>query len=113
MPPKQQLKPVPFTQVQLHDAFWAPRMAANRNATLPAEYAQLERSGRLAALELAWQCGAGTPPHIFWDSDIAKWIEAASFALAAQFDAQDYQPRVWPSSGSGISSVLKSASWNN
>lgn len=88
MPPKQQLKPVPFTRVQLHDAFWAPRMAANRNATLPAEYAQLERTGRLAALEMSWQPGAGNPPHIFWDSDIAKWIEAAAYALAAQYDSQ-------------------------
>ena len=88
MPLKQQLTPLPFTQVQLHDAFWAPRMLANRSATLPAEYAQLESTGRLAALELAWQPGAGNPPHIFWDSDIAKWIEAAAYALAAQFDAQ-------------------------
>lgn len=88
MPPTQQLKPLPFTQVQLNDAFWAPRMAANRSATLPAEYNQLERTGRLAALELDWQPGAGSPPHIFWDSDIAKWIEAAAYALAAQFDAQ-------------------------
>ena len=67
-----QLKPVPFTQVQLHDAFWSPRMLANRTATLPAQYAQLEHTGRLAALELAWQPGAGSPPHIFWDSDIAN-----------------------------------------
>ncbi len=88
MPLKQLLTPLPFTQVQLHDAFWAPRMLANRSATLPAEYAQLESTGRLAALELAWQPGAGNPPHIFWDSDIAKWIEAAAYALAAQFDAQ-------------------------
>ena len=88
MPPTQQLKPLPFARVQLHDAFWAPRMAANRSATLPAEYAQLERTGRLAALELSWQPGAGSPPHILWDSDIAKWIEAAAYALAAQFVAQ-------------------------
>ncbi|MEP7198327.1 MAG: beta-L-arabinofuranosidase domain-containing protein, partial [Chloroflexota bacterium] len=27
------------------------------------------------------------PPHIFWDSDVAKWIEAASYSLAAQYDA--------------------------
>ena len=85
---KQQLTPLPFTRVQLQDSFWAPRMLANRSATLPAVYAQLESTGRLAALELAWQPGAGNPPHIFWDSDIAKWIEAAAYALAAQFDAQ-------------------------
>ena len=83
MPPTQKLKPLPFTRVQLHDAFWAPRMAANRSATLPAEYAQLERTGRLAALELAWQPGAGSPPHIFWDSDIAKWIEGCVCACSA------------------------------
>ena len=58
MPLKQLLTPLPFTQVQVHDAFWAPRMRAHRSATLPAEYAQLESTGRLAALELAWQPGA-------------------------------------------------------
>ena len=63
-------------------------MLANRTVTAPAQYAQLEHTGRLAALELAWQPGTGSPPHIFWDSDIAKWIEAAAYALAAQFDAQ-------------------------
>ena len=70
MPLKQQLAPLPLTCVQLQDSFWAPRMRANRSATLPAEYAQLESTGRLAALELAWQPGAGNPPHIFWDSDM-------------------------------------------
>ncbi|MCS7060272.1 MAG: glycoside hydrolase family 127 protein [Anaerolineae bacterium] len=81
------LTPVPFTNVRLTDRFWAPRIEINRAVTLPAEYTMLESTGRLAALDLKWKKGRPNPPHIFWDSDIAKWIEAASYSLATDPDA--------------------------
>lgn len=82
------LTPVSFTHVSLSDQFWAPRIAVNRATTLPREYELCETTGRIAALDLGWQPGQGDPPHIFWDSDIAKWIEAASYALATHPDPQ-------------------------
>jgi DUF1680 family protein len=39
-----------------------------------------KETGRLDALRLNWKPGM-EPPHIFWDSDVAKWIEAASYSL--------------------------------
>jgi DUF1680 family protein len=80
------LDPVPFTRVTLTDDFWQPRMAANRDTTLRREYELCETTGRLAAWDLAWQPGQPNPPHIFWDSDVAKWIEAASYSLATHPD---------------------------
>ncbi|MFB9377031.1 glycoside hydrolase family 127 protein [Kineococcus gynurae] len=71
----------------LHDAFWAPRIETVRRRTLPAQRDQFDRVGHLRAL-------AGTPapgdaaPHVFWDSDVAKWIEAASYSLAAHPDPE-------------------------
>ncbi|MBI5879346.1 MAG: glycoside hydrolase family 127 protein [Chloroflexi bacterium] len=78
--------PVPFTHVSLSDPFWAPRIETNRTVTLPAEYDMLRQTGRLAAWAGRWQPGDPNPPHVFWDSDVAKWIEAAAYSLAAHPD---------------------------
>jgi DUF1680 family protein len=87
MTTRRKLIPVPFTHVHLQDVFWAPRIETNRQATIPAEYRMCEDTGRIAAFDLNWKEGDSNPPHIFWDSDVAKWIEAASYSLATHPDA--------------------------
>jgi DUF1680 family protein len=81
-------RPVPFTQVTITDGFWAPRLETNRSATLPIEYEQCRATGRLEAFKLNWRPGQEPVPHIFWDSDVAKWIEAASYSLSTHPDAR-------------------------
>lgn len=80
------LQPISFRQVSIDDAFWAPRLAQNRERTIPHQYAQLRDTGRLDALRLTWQPGQEPVPHIFWESDVAKWLEAASYSLATHPD---------------------------
>ncbi len=80
------LSPVPFTQVRIDDLFWSPRIRANRERTLPIQYQQCKETGRIDAFRLEWQPGQEPPPHIFWDSDVAKWIEAVSYSLASHPD---------------------------
>jgi DUF1680 family protein len=80
------LKAVPFTHVSLDDCFWAPRQRINTERTLAYEYTQCQRTGRIDAFKLQWQPGAEPVPHFFWDSDVAKWIEAASYSLATHPD---------------------------
>ncbi len=46
----------------------------------------LQDSGRLDALRLTWKPGQPNPPHVFWESDIAKWVEAASYSLGTHPD---------------------------
>ena len=82
------LSPVPFTNVKLADGFWKPRMDVNREVTLRREYELCESTGRIAAWDLAWTPDQPNPPHIFWDSDVAKWIEAASYSLATHPDPE-------------------------
>jgi DUF1680 family protein len=84
----RRLTPVPFSRVSIDDDFWAPRMETNRRVTVPAEYGMCETTGRVAAWDLAWKPGDPNPPHIFWDSDVAKWIEAASYTLSTRYDAE-------------------------
>ncbi|MCY2929990.1 MAG: glycoside hydrolase family 127 protein [Planctomycetota bacterium] len=75
------LTPLPLTAVRLNDDFWSPLMAVNRTATLPIQRHQCQITGRLDAF--TWTPGCGRPePHIYWDSDVAKWIEAAGYSLA-------------------------------
>jgi DUF1680 family protein len=83
---RKRLTPVPFTQVKIDDQFWAPRIETNRINTIPAEYQMCEDTGRIASFDLKWKSGDSNPPHIFWDSDVAKWIEAASYSLASHPD---------------------------
>ena len=77
------LKSVAFT-----DGFWASRIEANRRVTLPLEYRLCKQTGRIDAWKLDWKAGQPSPPHIFWDSDVAKWIEAAAYSLTTHPDRQ-------------------------
>src|SRR5688500_4604469 len=77
------LQSVRWSAVTFDDTFWAPRLRIMRERTLPALYRQLETSGRIEALRLTWRPGKHPVPHQFWDSDIAKWLEAAAYSLAS------------------------------
>lgn len=55
------------------DSFWGRRRAVNRAVTIPSQARLLRETGRLAALDPL----STAPRHRFWDSDVAKWLEAA------------------------------------
>ncbi len=80
----RKLDAVPFTHVELTDAFWAPRVETNRRVTLPINYQQCKTTGRIDAW--TWKKGQPREPHIFWDSDVGKWIEAAGYSLSSHPD---------------------------
>jgi DUF1680 family protein len=77
---------VPFSDVRIDDAFWRRRLAAIRTRTLPAIYEFLRATGRVDAFRLDWKPGESPEPHFFWDSDVAKWVEAACYSLAQHPD---------------------------
>ncbi len=80
--------PISFNQVKLDDAFWAPKIDINRQVTIPIEYGQCKDTGRLDAFKLDWKPGMEPIPHVFWDSDVAKWIEAVSYSLSTHPDPE-------------------------
>jgi DUF1680 family protein len=84
--PYRAFEPVPFSQVTIEDAFWGPRLQINREKTIPHIYHMCQQTGRLDAYRLNWKPGDEHTPHQFWDSDVAKWIEAASYSLASMPD---------------------------
>ncbi len=82
----QRLQPVSFRQVRIADGFWTPRLDVNRTVTLPHQYRMCQETGRLDAFRLEWKPGMPNPPHIFWDSDVGKWLEAVGYSLATHPD---------------------------
>ncbi|MFS0638149.1 beta-L-arabinofuranosidase domain-containing protein [Mesobacillus foraminis] len=85
---QKRLKPVSFTNVVIDDSFWSPRIQVNREQTIPHQYDQCKETGRIEAFKLNWRHGMDNEPHIFWDSDVAKWVEAASYSLATHHDPE-------------------------
>lgn len=89
------LQPVDFTRVSMDGAFWRERLNTVLNATIPSQHVRLAEYGILESLKLPQP----TPPlripirnhgmstQVFWDSDVGKWIEAASYALRHRRDA--------------------------
>jgi len=55
----------------------------NRKTTIYAVYDQFEQTGRIGAFDFAYDPEKEDPvrPHIFWDSDVAKWIEGVANIL--------------------------------
>ena len=78
------LRPVPVAAVTLAGSFWGPRLQRNVDVTLPTQYALLESTGRLNNFRRVTGHFDGPYAGIFFnDSDVYKWIEAASWAQAA------------------------------
>ncbi len=77
--------PVEFENVEIKDGFWSPRIEVNRKNTIPVIYDWSKKTGRVDAWK--WKDGLKNRPHIFWDSDMAKWIEAAAYSLVKNPDS--------------------------
>ena len=73
-------------KVKFTGGFWKHFEDINRVNTIPRSYEQCHDTGRIDALKLEWREGMPNKPHHFWDSDVAKWMEAASFSLMKRPD---------------------------
>lgn len=88
--------PVPFAAVSLEGGFWHERLETVLSRTVPSQYKQLVKHNMIEALAVKQPPPPLTIPRnhhnfttqIFWDSDIGKWIEAASYALSHRRDDQ-------------------------
>ncbi|MCX6344693.1 MAG: glycoside hydrolase family 127 protein [Armatimonadetes bacterium] len=74
--------PLPFNNVKIEDSFWSAKIQANLERTIPNQYGKLVETGIIEALRGNWESGMPLEPHIFRDSDLAKWVEGASYTIA-------------------------------
>ena len=87
--PFGRLRPLPLLAVRLHDQFWEPRRQINRTVSLPTQYTHCEETGRFANFRrAAGLIGGEYHGLIFNDSDVYKWLEAATWTLATEDDPE-------------------------
>lgn len=72
---------VNYKNVSIQSGFWKRRQDINRNTTAFAVYNRFSDTHRFEALKCLWKEGMPNRPHIFWDSDVAKWIEGVAYIL--------------------------------
>ena len=71
---------IPFQSVTLTNGFWKNRYDLNKNVSLVNVRKRFEESGRFDALRFNYHKN-GKKPHYFFDSDVAKWMEAVAYLL--------------------------------
>lgn len=74
-------KTVDFSQTKVTGGFWKQKQDMVRKTTIYAVYDRFVETGRFDAFKFDWKPGMPNQPHIFWDSDVAKWMEAAAYLI--------------------------------
>jgi len=83
------IKPVAFTQVNIIDDFWAPRLETNRKVTIPYNFEKCEETGRIRNFAIAGGLEEGEHEGRYYnDSDVFKVIEGASYSLQVNDDPE-------------------------
>ncbi|MBQ7642604.1 MAG: glycoside hydrolase family 127 protein [Clostridia bacterium] len=78
------MKSVNLKQCKITGGFFGERQEINSTETVNAVYDRFKETGRVDALKCK---RTEIKPHIFWDSDMAKWLEAAAYILCDRPDA--------------------------
>ncbi|MBO7659280.1 MAG: glycoside hydrolase family 127 protein, partial [Clostridia bacterium] len=73
------IEKVSFENVEITGGFWKTRQNLVRKTTVQAVYDRFSDTGRFDAFRFDWKEGMPNRPHIFWDSDVAKWIEGVAY----------------------------------
>jgi uncharacterized protein len=92
--PSRRFSPVNFKDVSITGAFWRERLDTVLTRTIPSQHEQLEKNGILESLDVPKPPpplripirAHGLTTQVFWDSDVGKWIETASYGLSFRRD---------------------------
>ncbi len=77
------MESVNLKQCKITGGFFAERQKINATATVNAVYDRFKETGRMDALKCV---PSENKSHIYWDSDVAKWLEAAAYILCDKED---------------------------
>ncbi len=70
-----------FDDVTLFDGFWKDLYERNASVSVYAVQRQFERTGRFEGLRFTHAQNPNSPLHFYFDSDVAKWIEAVGYLV--------------------------------
>lgn len=75
------IQPLPFTQANINDGFWKPRIDTAINITIPYDFEMCEETGRIDNFAKAGGLMDGPHQGIFYDdSDVFKVAQGAAYA---------------------------------
>ena len=77
-----------YSKTKITGGFWQKKQEMLRKTTVWAVYDRFKETGRFDAFRCDWKEGMPNKPHIFWDSDVAKWIEGAAYITRQKKDAK-------------------------
>ena len=80
------MKSIYYDKVTLDSGYLADKQKLNETVTINAVYDRFYDTGRIGAFDFDWKEGDDKKPHIFWDSDVAKWMEGAIYIYAKTGD---------------------------
>lgn len=75
------MKQINFRNTDITGGFWKKRTEINSTVSVYNVMKRFKETGRFDALGCSWKEGEANEPHIFWDSDVAKWIESVAYIL--------------------------------
>lgn len=75
------MKLIDFRKTDINNGFWRRRLDTVSDVSIYNVYKRFSETGRFDALKCSWKKGDPNEPHIFWDSDIAKWIESVAYII--------------------------------
>lgn len=75
------MKKVSYLNVDINEGFWKKKLDMISDVTIKSVYDRFEQTHRFSALDCLWKEGDPDMPHIFWDSDVAKWIEGVAYSF--------------------------------
>jgi DUF1680 family protein len=76
------MRNIPFEKTLITGGFWADKQNLVRTVSMRSIYDRFTETGRFDAFNFDWKEGMPNKPHIFWDSDVAKWLESAAYLIA-------------------------------
>ena len=77
-----------ISDIEITGGYWKTRQDINSEVTLKSVYERFRETHRFDALKCDWKDGEPDMPHIFWDSDVAKWLEGAAYILSSKEDEE-------------------------
>ena len=96
---------IPFSSVDITDGFWKAKQEMLKTKTVPAVYDRFSETYRFEALKC--QLSDKFDHHIFWDSDVAKWMEGAAYVLQKERD-----PKLEKIIDDSVEQIVKNADEN-
>ena len=73
------MKSLTYDKINITGGFWREKQELIRSTTVYNVYKRFSDTGRFDAFNMNWQEGDPNKPHIFWDSDVAKWLESVAY----------------------------------